>query len=360
MKKKYIFGFIVLVILLLVTLSKCHKGQDKGKDTKDLIQLNKADVVKAEVGDFEEFISITGDLTPRNQTIISSEVTAKVQQLIVNEGQMVKKGQVLAKLEQDTIQQSVLAQRATTKQSQDTLALQEKIMRQQKELYKENFISELAYAQYENNYNNAKQNYYAQQALLNQAEQNLSRTTILAPFDGVVVKSNSEIGQLAMPNTSLFVLADLRSIVIQAPVVSDNIAKVEIGQKVIFTIENDTKQYLGQIERIGQSAQDGTRDFPVYINFDNTKYKLKGGQFIHGAIIVRTLKKSTIVPCTAIKNQSEVLSIADGKVLNIPIQIIGQDDINNRCAIKGAVANGTLLINGNLTGIKPNTKAQLV
>jgi membrane fusion protein (multidrug efflux system) len=360
MNKKYIILGFVGFILLLVTVKKCHLGHVQASKNDNIIALNAVDITKVKIEDFDEMVPITGDLTPRNQTIISSEVTAKVLQLLINEGQEVKKGQILAKLEPDTILQSVLAQQAITKQAKDTLDLQEKIMKQQQELFKENFISELAYAQYQNNYNNAKQNFYAQEAELKQARTNLDRTEIKAPFDGVIVKSSSEIGELAVPNSQIFVLADLRKIVIQASVVSDNISKIKLGQKAIFTVENDHKTYWGNVERIGQNSQEGTRDFSVYINFDNSHYRLKGGQFIKGGIIVSSIKNATVVPCTAISKNNELFMVRENQIKNLPIKIIVSDKVNNKCVISAKLTAGIVLVNGNLDNIKPGTKAQLL
>jgi membrane fusion protein (multidrug efflux system) len=360
MNKKYIILGFVGLLLILFTLKKCHSGKVKDHVDKNMIELNNADVAKVKIENFDEMIPITGDLNPRNQTIISSEVTAKVLQILVDEGQEVKKGQVLAKLEQDAIMQSVFAQQAATKQAKDTLELQEKIMKQQKELFKENFISELAYAQYENNYSNAKQNFYAQEALLKQSQTNLNHTVIQAPFDGVIVKSNADIGELAMPNSQMFVIADLRKIIIQASVVSDNISRIALGQKAVFTVENDNKNYWGYVERIGQSSQDGTRDFLVYINFDNSKIKLKGGQFIRGNIIVNTIKNAVVIPCTSIGNKQEIFLVNSGKIINMPVKVVVRDQVNNKCVVSAKLSAGTLLVNGNLDNLKPGIKAQLL
>lgn len=365
MKKKYILvGLLCLLTLLLIFSFKHYrKSNHKTKsEAGNILVLNSADVARSRVEDFEQVIAVTGDLQPRSQTIISSEITAKVLQVLVDEGQSVVSGQVLARLDQDNIKQNLFAQLASVKQAQDNLNLQQRMLQQQKELFKENFISAIAYAQYQNNYDNAKQNFYAQKALLTQAETNLSYTVIKAPFDGVILKKSIEAGGLAMPNTNMFVVADLKHIIIQSAVVSDNISKVNIGQKVSFTVENDSKKYEGYVERIGQSMEDGTRDFAVYINFDNSKYHLKGGQFIRGNIIVNTIKNAVVIPCTAIdKNHNIFLIDTDsGKLTSKPVVTKSVDTLNGQCVLSTQLADNSLLVNGNLDHININNTVQIL
>lgn len=366
-KKKAITIAIILSVfglIMAIGVAK-HSGSDKKEKKKAMrteLMLSASDVVNVESGSLSSLIGFTGDLSPSQQTLIASEVDAKVNQVLVDEGQMVKKGQILAKLDTDDLSQDVMQQQANTTSAKASLELNKQKLEKQQELFDEGFISKISFDELKTNYQASLQNYKAQQAMLSRSKEQLVRATVRAPYDGLVYQKDIQVGQLALKNTKLFTIASLASLEIKAPIPATQIDLVKIGQSVNFSVENTDDVFIGKVNRINQVAQDSTRSYMVYVLVDNSKAKLKGGQFIKGEIILYKLDNQLIIPCDAIRKVEtapQILKIKDNTVVPIDVKIALQNTLNNKCAIVGDVSMADKIISANAFSVKAGDKVAI-
>lgn len=360
-KKKIVGGLIFILIMLLVATTRFNK-HTTNKFANNEVLLNKDDIDRVKLANIDDAVYFTGDLVPREQTIISSEVDAKVIKVLVDEGQVVKAGQELARLDTLDLAQAVSQQQALLAAAKAQYELDQQKLEKNKELYKQGFISRIAYDELVKNYQSSLENYKAQKSLLNRSKKQLADTSIAAPFSGIIYQKSVEEGQLALKNTKLFALANLEDMEIRAAIPSDIINRVVLGQKVNFKVETDNQIYQGAISRINQVAQSGTRSYMVYVDFVNQKYALKAGQFIKGQIILRSLVNQLIIPCDSIRtnnSQRYVLALDKDNVVKKPINLVLQNQQLNKCAVTGLTANEAVLA-GNVLTVKVGDKAKIV
>lgn len=269
MKKKkrviiFAVGALVLIVLVVVVL---------------LTSQEKRTTVQAEevsVSDLTSVVTATGRVEPRTQVNMSANISAKIIHMAVEEGDTVRKGQLLLQLEPDRyqayveqIQASLSSTEAQLRLAQANLEKAELDFQRQKGLYDRNLTSQEAYdvarvnhnvqkAQYESALNTVEQ-YEAQ---LKQARDELSKTTITAPMSGVVTALYAEegenviVGTMNNPGTVIMVISDLSEIEIKAEVDETDVGFVKLGQKTDIELDAvpDTT-FKGVVTEIGSSAQ---------------------------------------------------------------------------------------------------------
>lgn len=348
---------------MLLIIIKVATKVDQNKIAKSNVSLlNQADITTVKQESISAIVNFTGDLSPKAQTIISSEVDAKIVKVMVEEGQLVKAGQALAELDTLDLAQAVSQQEAQVATAKAKLDLDKQKMDKQEQLLKQGFISQIAFDELINNYEASLQNYKAQLAMLTRSKKQLADTHITAPFAGVIYQKSIEPGQLALKNTKLFALANLDTMEIKAAIPSDQINEVSLGQPVVFKVETDTHEYAGKVARINQVAVAGTRSYMVYIEFNNKNSVLKAGQFIKGQIVLKSLPNQSVVSCDALRNianKQYVLVLKDGLIIQKQVGLILENQQSLSCAVSGLVA-GEKVLAGNVLTVKVGDKVRIV
>jgi RND family efflux transporter MFP subunit len=363
LKRKITWFILGLIILLVVGLTRNSHQQVVGSVAKSAILLSSSDVNSVISGNLSEAINFTGDLSPKEQTVISAEVDARVNRVLVDEGQVVKAGQALAELDTVDLSQAVTQQEAQLARAKSQLELDRQKMEKQSALLKQGFVSQIAYDELVTNYQASLQGYKAQEALLKRSKKQLADTHVTAPFAGVIYQKSIEPGQLALKNTKLFAIANLANMEIKAPIPSDAINRVKVGLPVVFKVETDGRDYAGVVSRINQVAEPGTRSYLVYIDFDNRKSNLKAGQFVKGQIVLRTLTKQLLIPCDALRKlnnaRATVLTLANDWVVAKPVQLVLANTQTGMCAVGGLTAQDKVVA-GSVLSVKAGDQAKVV
>jgi RND family efflux transporter MFP subunit len=199
-------------------------------------------------------LDATGYVTARREATVSAQITGTVSQVLIEEGDRVKAGQVLGRLE-DTAQRAALAQaqaqlasaQALEVQDQAQLAQSERDVRRDEDLVKRNLVSEQAVEQARTQVDTQRAQLESQrkqiavaQANLRSAQVQLDYCTVRAPFDGVVIAKAAQIGEIISPlsagggftRTGIGTLVDMDSLEIEVDVNEAYINRVQPGQKV--------------------------------------------------------------------------------------------------------------------------------
>lgn len=365
LSKKLILVLVIGVAIIGVVVSNVIKKDEVAKQPAKApeVLLNKSDVTTVSQESINDVVNFTGDLSAKEQTVISAEIDARITKIWVDEGQVVKAGQALAELDTLDLAQAVSQQQSQVAAAKSRLNLDKQKMDKQAELLKEGFVSQIAYDELVSNYQSSLENYKAQEAMLKRSQKQLSDTHIVAPFDGVIYQRSIDTGQLALKNTKLFAIANLTNLEIKSAIPSDKISRVAVNQQVTFNVEKDTHEYTGKVRRVNQVSEPGTRSYMIYIDVANSDFKLKAGQFVRGQIVVQTLANQYVIPCNAIRSESQT----DSYVLSLRNEIVTKDKINlvlsnqelGKCAVTG-IDPQALVLGGNVLTVKNGDKAKLV
>ncbi|GGY07686.1 efflux RND transporter periplasmic adaptor subunit [Paludibacterium paludis] len=350
---------MLLSVILAASLAGCSKGDGQktdGKVNKKTVvrELARTDFLTAKVGLVQDSLPFTGSLSALSKSLVSAAVEGKVLDVRVREGEKVRRGQVLAVLDNETLRQNVAEQEAQVANTQSRLKLARVKLEKQRELLQKGFISKLAFDELESEYNVRAGEFRAQEAGLARARKLLADTVVKAPIDGVMAERKINPGEQITANAQLFSIVDLNFLEVTATVPARLIPSLHTGMKAGFTVEGLAGEFAGELERINPVAVSGTRNFAIYVRVDNRDGRLKVGQFAKGKIVLREVRDQIALPMTAIQDPgsaSWVEVVENGKLTKRPVTIVLQSEMDKLVAVKG-VKPGEVVLSALLLGTK--------
>lgn len=317
-KKLVFLGLGLAIILVIIVINVTKSGNNQTVVQADL----------AFTDDIFEKVTASGRIQPQTKVDIASEVSAQIVELYVAEGDRVTKGRHLLLL--DTIQyKSDVAQArfsldeitaraaaARTQFEKDKLENE-----RQNRLFKQQLTSETAATNAGFAFENSQANYDAMlaqvknaEARLDKAEDNLTKTRITAPMDGVITYLNAEVGEIAQAQTSftqgktLMTIADLSVFEVEVDVDETEIAKVQIDHPAEIRVDafRDTT-FAGSVIEIGNSAivegqgtDNYTTSFLVKVRFDETEATVRPGMSATVDITTATVEDALLIPYASV------------------------------------------------------------
>ncbi|MGC8594873.1 MAG: efflux RND transporter periplasmic adaptor subunit [Candidatus Kryptoniota bacterium] len=319
-KNKKIFVFSGAGILLIILIAAIVIGSKK--EPVIIVQTEK--VSRRTI---TQVVTASGNIQPEVIVKITPEVSGEIIDLPVVEGQKVKKGQLLVKIRPDTyvaqLQQSqayLQSQMAAVQLSKANYQYAEATYKRMQELYKKQLASdqdlensktqyEVAKAQYES----ARANVDQAQAQVKVAEDNLRKTTIHSPMDGIVSQLNSKLGERVvgtsmMSGTEIMDIADLGSMEAQVNVDENDVVLVAVGDTAILSVDaypnKKIKGVVYQIATTGTTTGAGTQEqvtnFLVKIHIVDRSVELRPGMSVTADIETATHKDVLAVPIQSV------------------------------------------------------------
>ncbi|MCL6218745.1 efflux RND transporter periplasmic adaptor subunit [Zunongwangia pacifica] len=214
---------------------------------------------------FKHFAEVQGDVATDENIIIYPEYSGILKKVYVSEGDRVNKGQILAKIDDGGLSSQV----AQT-QAQATLA--KTTYERQKRLWEQNIGSEIQFLE-------AKTNFEATQKAAEQLNAQLAKTTVTAPFSGVIDNVISNQGEVVSPGQSqLFRIVNLNNMYVEAAVPENYLPKIEKGTFVKVMISSVNKEYDGKVTDVGSNINANNRTFRVRIAIPNPDKLIRPNQ----------------------------------------------------------------------------------
>ena len=277
---------------------------------------------KIENGDIMESITASGTINPLSTVSVGSQASGRIAEIYVDYNSVVKKGQLLALIDQENAKATVQQREAALEIAKAQVDVEENNIKYYKKAL--NRISKLNASKYstekdleaaERDYDNSVAQLALEQAQVKQAQASLdsaktelSYTEIKAPVDGIVISKAVEVGQTvaaSFETPEIFSVAeDLTKMQIEASVVEADIAKVKEGQKVRFTVDSYADDYFyGVVTQVRNEATTTSNvvTYTVVIGIDNTEMKLKPGMTANVEIITAEEKDVMLVPNQALR-----------------------------------------------------------
>jgi len=271
MKKKTLI-IIVSIIVVLIILMLIGKKAGWFGETGDFKEV---EISKIEPINIIETVAATGKIQPEIEVKLSSEVSGEIIELPIKEGQQVKQGDLLVKINPDLIQSALTQSQAGLQNIKAQLAQAEASLNnaelnynRNKALFEKGVISKSEWERSVADYDIAKASresaYYNVQsatASVKQSRDNLSRTTIYAPMDGTISKLSVELGERVvgtaqMAGTEIVRVANLNNMEVEVDVNENDIVKVTLGDSTIVEVDAYLKrEFKGIVTEIANSAE---------------------------------------------------------------------------------------------------------
>ncbi|MBL8380521.1 MAG: efflux RND transporter periplasmic adaptor subunit [Burkholderiales bacterium] len=322
-----------------------------------VIELSPADLGVAETRAVRRELPLTGQLRPIHQASVRAKVGGDIVEMRVREGETVKAGQVLARIDPAEFQARLDERLATLAASKATWENNERTRKNNEELLRKNFISQQAYDNTLANADVARAQVKAAEANVVLARKALEDAVVLAPWAGLVSERLAQVGDKASPDMRLLTLVDLTRMDIEAAVPAGDIPEVARGQEVTLKVDGfDARVFKGRIARIAPQAAAGSRSIMVYVEIANADLTLKGGMFAKGALTLANLAAVTAVPVTALREErgETVIYALDGERLaRLPVKVGARNEEEAWAEITEGVKPGTRIVKTNLGALTP-------
>jgi HlyD family secretion protein len=236
MKKKRKIWLIILGILAVAIAAILIVRATKSANKELVIRTHV-------VGEYtvENTVTATGTIEPVETVEVGTQVSGKVEKIYVDYNDVVKKGQLMAELDKQTLNQSLSRAKASLTSAESQLNYAKLTYERTKQLYEANAATLAAYQEAQNSYTQAQMSKRNAQAAYDQARVDLAYAEIYSPIDGIVLDRAVEVGQTVAASFStptLFTLAnDLTKMQVEADVDEADIGQVKVGQRVTFTVD---------------------------------------------------------------------------------------------------------------------------
>ena len=203
-------------------------------------------------------LPVTGTLMALTTATMKAKVAGELVEVTVREGQPVRQGQLLARIDQTEVQARVAARSADMAAAKAQLQLAEKNRNTQKALLERNFISQNAFDTTQSSYDVAVARLRAAEADLVSARKTLGDSTLYAPFSGIVSERHAQPGERVPLDAKIVSIVDLSVLTLEASVPASAISQVRVGQPVEFRVDGfGERRFNGRIDRINPSTAAG-------------------------------------------------------------------------------------------------------
>lgn len=295
LRSSFVARLLLLISLPVLVLTACGKhGSDSGGKATAAARAASAPVLLLAPEDLRTVEPallasgpvVTGSVQPQRKADLRAEVAAIVTQVYKENGEPVKTGELLMRLDETAIRDSLTSADAAVRAAGESFDQSERQVQRMKTLQSQGMMSMQALDDAQMRRSNAQSDLVAARGRAVTARQQLRRTEIRAPFDGLVSERQASVGDTVQVGRELVKVIDPRSMRFEGLVSSDQLQALKLGEAVSFRVNGmgDT-EYAGTVKRIDATANATTRQVEVIIAFnDPAKAPRVAGLFAEGRI----------------------------------------------------------------------------
>jgi RND family efflux transporter MFP subunit len=328
------------VFYLVITAAALYGCNSKNENTRtsqnDTIAVSVTEV-KCEI--IETNLRYSGTVEPSQTIPLTFQASGIVESVLVDAGDEVKKGQLLASVEKTNLQNLYDINLAKYNQAKDAY-------NRLKTVYEKGSLPEIKWIETETNLEQA-------QSSLAVSKKNLSNCEMRAPQNGIVGKRNVEPGMSSINiSSSPIELVEIKTVYVKISVPENEIAKIVKGEKAEFSVSAlNNKTFEGKVSNISPVADAISRTYEVKILVQNTSGDLKPGMVCDVNLNIRSQKELTIIPYQCVTkdlNDVAYVFVVDKKTNRVNRQVVqtGSYFNNNLEILKGIVAGQTVVKEG--------------
>ena len=366
---------IIVVIAVVIVKRKSTDAFASAKAqvlslTPQVLEFLPSDLVNVSSGEIQKILSLSGALRAVNQATVKAKVAGEVREVLIREGEAVQLGQVLIKMDTADYEARLAQARGSLAAVQAQLDIAKQARDNNKSLLDKTFISKNAYDNSSNQYAIAAANVDTAKGALEVAQKALSDTVIRAPIAGVVSSRTVQPGEKVSVDNRLLDVIDLRLLEMEAPVPTQDIAKIKLGQSVQLKIEGVTVNVIGKVSRINPATTTGSRSIMAYIQVANAdgangSGQLRAGMFGEAQLVVEKKSDVLTIPQSAVRfdaGLSSVYVIEDNVLQQKPVTLGMQGEVNGLAVVEvlSGVAKDRKIVKTNLGSLRSGMPVKIV
>ncbi len=291
--------------------------------------------------------AITGSIQPERKADVRAEVPAIVVRVLKENGETVKRGDLLVQLDPTALRDALGSAEAAARAVNQAFDQAQRQYERMKTLKSSGMISTQGLEDSEIRRNNLQSDLEAARARVVQARQQMQRTEVRAPFDGIVSERKVSPGDTAQIGKELVKVIDPTSMRFEALVSADNVGSIKAGQAVHFRVNGyGDQEFGGKIRRVNPAANPTTRQVELLVDFVGDKQPKLAGLYAEGNVETE-IRSSLTIPASAVVRDGDKATawrVADNKLQKANLAIAERDARTGDYVVKGGVAEGDKVI----------------
>lgn len=354
-----------LAVAVSVSLSGCDNASPKSEKSAhatETLLIAPEDISILHSNAFASGPSITGTIQPEKKADLRAEISSVVLQVFKENGEKVNKGDLLVRLDDTSIRDSLSSAQESERAAAQTLDQAQRQYERLKTLRSSGMASAQQLEDAEAKRNNSQSDLAAAKTRTVQARQQLQRTEIRAPFGGVISERKVSNGDTAQIGKELVKVVDPASMRFEGQVSADAISQVMIDQAVSFRINGYPGQiFNGVVKRINPEANAVTRQVEVLVSFSDNKFPLVSGLYAEGQIESGSTA-TLMIPDSAILRNGDKISvwkIKDNAIHKVEIALGRRDQRRGDFAVTSGLKEGDVILRNPGSTLKDGQKVDL-
>jgi len=323
-----------------------------------------SEIFTAKPLDIQQTLSLSGALRAVDISSVKARVAAEVREIPVREGDAVRAGQIVARMDVTEFQARVDQARGTLNAARAQLDIATKNRDNNRALVEKGFISKNAFDNSASQYATAEANVEAAKGALDVVQKLVNDTVIRSPIAGVVAMRYVQAGEKVSADNKLLDIVNLQKMELEAAVPTNDITNVAIGQRVTLRIECLPQTIEGKVVRINPATQSGSRSVLVYVQIANPQNQLRSGMFAEAQLILKTKTGVLALPQNAIRkdgNGTYVYVVEGGVLARKPVTIgmSGRTSDDYMTEVLSGIDFGTQVVGTDMGSLQPGTHVRI-
>jgi membrane fusion protein (multidrug efflux system) len=346
-----------LTVVLAAALPGCRGEPGKAETTSGTASarpaavLGPADVWTVKPQDLIAGVPVSGALEPGVDIKINSPTPEVLEEVLVKEGQTVKRGEVLARLATEALAPAAASAEAARRMAQADYD-------RAQSLYKEGAVAQHDVEVADVALKNAE-------AAAAAANRRLQEATIRAPVSGVIAQRLHDAGDRVKDGDQLFRLVNTSELEFEANVPSEYVGDVKVGAPALLTVSGlSDVGASAHVARVNATADPATRQVKVYVSVPNPDHRMVAGLYASGRLVTREVKGALAIPRPGVRHDDQgktyVLIVVEGAVARRDVTVGAYDEVQNLAEITSGLTEGDVVIVGPVEGLKVGDLVQIV
>jgi len=346
-KKEY----VDLINDLRLDLNEINKGITLLDENEQIQVISKFNVIEKE---FNTYVKLQANLKSRKNVVILSEFQGTLKNLFVKEGHLVKKGQLLAEINDSGLKEQLDQMLIQANYTQDNFD-------RVKRLWEKNIGSEMQFLK-------AKSDFETSNKMVEQIRDQLSKTKIYAPFDGEIDEIISNLGSNLVPSSPILRVVNLDIIYAEAQVPEKYVSSISIGTEAIVSIPLLNKELTSKIVQTGNFINPNSRTFRIEAPVENKDKRIK--QNLNARIEIKNYSndKSIVVPLRVLSEDASgkpflyKLVTTDKKDIFLTVKsfVITGANYNQEIEITQGVSIGDIIVLEGANNVEDNQRVRVI
>lgn len=358
-------GTIALLAVTLAIWAACSGSNASDAPAAEVpaVSLHADNVAVVVTRELASGPSISGTLAPIREATLRAEVAGMVTGTSVEEGQTVRPGQTLVRLDDSAIRDAALSARSAQRTANQALVVARRNAERAERLAQAGAMAERDLEQARWTVMNAEAGLADANARLSTAEKQEGKTVVRAPFAGVVSERPVNTGDVVQVGNPVATVVDPRSLRLEATVPVSALAVLKVGTTVDFEVSGyEGKRYVGRVERINPMLDPATRQVRIIVGIPNVTGRLVAGLFAQGRVAIES-RTALAVPLSALDLKTPTPSVRrlrGGRVELVAVELGLQDDVMQVVEITAGLAAGDTVLVGASAGVAAGTPVRIV